>query len=106
VLEVEAGGGRFRLGQLEVKLTRRGGVRRVLAALAERWATHPGQGVGVFDLFDSGWPGQEVAAEFAAKRVYWAIATLRELGLEGVLLTGEDGYFLDPARSPGAGRAR
>jgi hypothetical protein len=37
-----------------------------------------------------------VLFEAAQTRVRVAIATLRKLGLRGVLLTRDDGYLLDP----------
>jgi predicted ATPase len=84
-------------GGREIDLSRRGAVRRILLALVEHHAARRGQNLSVFDLLEAGWPGEKVGTESGAKRVYWAIGSLRELGLKDVLLTRDDGYLLDPA---------
>lgn len=79
-----------------VDVARRGAVRRILAALATRRATAPGEALGVDDLFSIGWPGERIPYESQVRRVYTAIWTLRTLGLDGLLLTRDEGYLLDP----------
>jgi len=76
-------------------LRRRGAVRRILRHLTARRREQPGTSLSVAELFDVGWPGEQAAPEAASTRVYWAIATLRRLGLQGVLVTRDDGYALD-----------
>ncbi|HUS68737.1 MAG TPA: AAA family ATPase [Kofleriaceae bacterium] len=76
-------------------LRRRGAVRRILRHLTARRRDRPGTSLSVAELFDVGWPGEQATPEAAATRVYWAIATLRRLGLQGILLTRDDGYALD-----------
>lgn len=78
-----------------VNLGRRKALRLVLTALIEALKARPQEGLGVFELFEQGWPGQNVAPEHAAERVYWAVRTLRSLGLDGLLLTLDEGYALD-----------
>jgi predicted ATPase len=79
-----------------VELGRRTSIRLVLAHLVDRLARAPGEPVEVYDLFDVGWPGQEIDPELAAERVYWAVRTLRNLGMRDLLLTQDGGYLLDP----------
>ena len=79
-----------------VELGRRTSIRLVLAHLVDRLASAPGEPAEVYDLFDVGWPGQEIDPELAAERVYWAVRTLRNLGLRDLLLTQDGGYLLDP----------
>lgn len=78
-------------GQARVNLSRRKAIRLILNALAQQ--TSP---LDVYDLFDLGWPGQAIAPELAAERVYWAVRSLRQLGLQDILLTTDDGYVLHP----------
>jgi hypothetical protein len=73
------------------------GTSRILAALAERRRTAPGEPVGTFDLVSAGWPDESVAPLAGANRVYVALATLRKLGLARFLVRTKDGYALDPA---------
>lgn len=75
-----------------VDLRRRGSIRRILHALLER--SDEDEMLSVHELFDIGWPDQSVDPDLAAKRVYWAIRTLRDEGLRGLLITSDDGYFI------------
>jgi hypothetical protein len=86
----------FETANGRVDVARRGAVRRILAALATRRATSPGEALGVDDLFSIGWPGERIPYESQVRRVYTAIWTLRTLGLDGLLLTRDEGYLLDP----------
>lgn len=79
-----------------VDLSRRASLRRLLAALARAQIEHPAAVLSVDDLLSAGWPGQRVQPEAAATRVRVAIATLRKLGLQELLLTRDGGYLLDP----------
>ncbi|MBL8957956.1 MAG: hypothetical protein JNK82_44685, partial [Myxococcaceae bacterium] len=80
-----------------VDLSRRGTLRRVLLALANTHSAAPGTVLGVDSLLAAGWPGQRMLHESGLARVYMAVRRLRALGLEGVLLTRDGGYCLDPA---------
>lgn len=85
-----------------VNLRRRRAHRLVLDRLMAIYEDDPGTPLDVYDAFDVGWPGESATAETAAERVYWVIGTLRKLGLDGVLLTSDAGYYL----APGADVAR
>ena len=89
----------FETANGRVDVARRGAVRRILAALATRRASAPGEALGVDDLFSIGWPGERIPYESQVRRVYTAIWTLRTLGLDGLLLTRDEGYLLDPKQS-------
>lgn len=75
-----------------VDLRRRGSIRRILHALLEH--SDEDDRLSVHELFEIGWPDQSVDPDLAAKRVYWAIRTLRDEGLRGLLITSDDGYFI------------
>jgi hypothetical protein len=45
---------------------------------------------------ESGWPGEIMIRESGNERVYTAIRTLRRMGLDGILLTRDGGYMLNP----------
>lgn len=77
-----------------VDLRRRRSLRLVLAHLVENHEATPGQGSEAFTVFDAGWPDEEIHPDQALERVYWAIRTLRKLGLEELLITSDDGYHL------------
>jgi hypothetical protein len=94
---------RFRAGGDEVDLARRGPLARVFAALVARG----GAAVTADDLIAAGWPGEQIQAEAARLRLYNAIATLRSMGLRGLLVTSDGGYrlaarFQDISGPPGA----
>lgn len=82
-------------GGEEVDLRRRKSIRLVLDHLV-RMHEDDGEATDVHALFDIGWPGDKAAPDTAAERVYWAIRTLRKLGLEDLIITTDDGYLLDP----------
>jgi predicted ATPase len=94
-LIIGAGCAWLRRGSHRSELGRRGAVRRLLRRLTAHRRDRPGASLSVAELFAAGWPGEEAAPEAAATRVYWAIATLRRLGLQGVLVTRDGGYALD-----------
>ena len=87
----------FQLAEEEqVDLSRRRSLRMMMLKFADHRQKHPGQGLSTFDLFEAGWPDESIAVEASINRVYVAIRTLRKLGLQDDLVTGESGYFLDP----------
>ena len=85
----------FRTGDEVVDLRRRGSLRRILDELVDRHDDAP-DGLEVYDMFDVGWPDQEIDPDNAADRVYWAVRELRNAGLDGLLQTTDEGYILDP----------
>lgn len=96
VLNVGAGARWFEVdAQERVNLSRRKALRLVLEALIQAHQDVEQGALDVHALFDRGWPGQHIAHEQAVERVYWAVRTLRSLGLDGVLLTLDEGYALD-----------
>jgi hypothetical protein len=80
-----------------VSLRRRKAHRRILAELAQRYIDGADP-LDVYDAFDLGWPGESVEPEIASERVYWVVGVLRRLGLDGILLTSDAGYYLDPEK--------
>jgi hypothetical protein len=82
-----------------VDMGRRGAVRRILRAMADRRVARPGETLSVNDLFEIGWPGENIPYESQVRRVYTAIWTLRTLGLDAFLLTRNEGYMLDPKKA-------
>jgi DNA-binding SARP family transcriptional activator len=80
-----------------IDLSRRKNVVAILAALARERRMKPGSPISADALLAAGWPGERMRAEAATKRLHTAIWTLRSLGLEGILLTKDDGYLLDPS---------
>lgn len=85
-------------GGVEVSMLRRGAVRLILLALARARTDTPGRALSRDALLAAGWPGERVLPDAGATRVRVAVATLRSLGLDAVLLTRDDGYLLDPAQ--------
>ncbi len=97
-LTVAEDGTWFEAGGAKVDVARRGAVRRILAALAESRLLGSARALTVDELFQIGWPGERIPYESQVRRVYTAIWTLRTLGLEGLLLTRDEGYLLDPKK--------
>jgi predicted ATPase len=79
-----------------VTLERRRAVRLILLKLVEHRLKAPGEALSPDTLLEHGWPGERVLAEAGASRVYVALATLRKLGLRGLLVSRDGGYLLDP----------
>jgi len=84
-------------GGAAVDLRQRRPLRRMLWSLVEHRRGGEEGSLSVDELLARGWPGERVIPEAGAHRVRVAISTLRKLGLKGVLITGEDGYLLDPS---------
>jgi len=78
------------LDGVALDFSRRGPLRRVLLALVAA----RGRGLGVAELLAAGWPGERPSPRSGQARVYMAVRRLRSLGLDGVLLTHDDGYHL------------
>ncbi len=77
-----------------VDLSRRHNLALILKALADRRRDQPGSALTVPEVLALGWPGVKVMEEAGNNRVYVALATLRKLGLAGVLERNDDGYLL------------
>lgn len=94
VLRLDPEGRQVRLDGRTLDFARRGPLRRVLLGLAR--ARIAGETLTVSQLLDAGWPGERMLPGSGAARVYMAVRRLRELGLEGILLTTDEGYALAP----------
>ena len=70
--------------------------QQVLRALLLGLKHEPGRALGVWQLLEAGWPGEDPIPEAGANRVYASIARLRALGLRNVLQRHGDGYRLVP----------
>jgi len=86
-------------GQDRVNLGRRGGLRRLLCALADRRCKDRDHALAKAlsrdELLAIGWPGERVQPEAGARRVHTALWTLRKFGLRELLISRDDGYVLD-----------
>lgn len=87
----------FAIGGHREELGRRGPPRRLLRALAELRLARPGDAYAADELIAIGWPDEKIQRDAASMRLYTTVRLLRKLGLEGVLLTRDDGYLLDPS---------
>lgn len=74
---------------------RRGPIRQILLALVGAHHHSLGEGVPLASLRAVGWPAEKITENAGANRVYVALTSLRKLGLEGILTSGDDGYMLD-----------
>ncbi len=93
VLRIAEEGTGFELaGSHAVDLSRRGALRRILHALVKEHRR--GTALSGRQLFECGWPEQNIQVDAAATRWRVAIASLRKMGLREVLLTRDDGYLL------------
>jgi tetratricopeptide (TPR) repeat protein len=79
-----------------IELGRRAAPRRLLLHLFETRLREPGRALDQDELVAAGWPNERMRREAAGKRLRTAIWTLRGFGLEGILLTRDEGYLLDP----------
>jgi tetratricopeptide (TPR) repeat protein len=86
----------FETDDERIDLRRRRAPRHILARLVELRCKAPEATLDVQEAFEVGWPGEIATASAASDRVYWAIRTLRKLGLEDFLITGGEGYLLAP----------
>lgn len=78
-----------------VDLSGKSKLRAILHTLVA--ARHDDQNsVTLEQLIASAWPDEKLTHESAKRRIHVAIATLRKLGLDAVLLRDSNGYALDP----------
>ena len=69
MLELEADGAQFRLGEATGDLASRHAIRRVLGALVASRREAPGVALDVERLFAAGWPGETALPDAARERV-------------------------------------
>lgn len=86
-VEVGSAGERRKLGRAN---------QQILYTLMLAHRHEPGRAIGVWQLLEAGWPGEDPIPEAGANRVYVAIARLRQLGLRHVLERSGDGYRITP----------
>jgi len=90
----------FRLpGRAAVDLSTRAVFRRLLVELVNHHAQGSREPLSASALMQSGWPNERMLRASARNRLNNALATLRSLGLRGILRTERTGYRLDPACS-------
>jgi predicted ATPase len=77
-------------------LARKATLQRLLRHLVEARSSSPGRPVSSEDLIALGWPDERAGHEAAMNRLRVAIARLRQLGLEPLLVGQRGGYLLDP----------
>ena len=70
-----------------VDLVKRRPLRLIFARLIAHYIDGEEESLSVLDLVEAGWPGESVSASSGSNRVYNAVRTLREVGLDGVLVT-------------------
>lgn len=83
-------------GGTRVDLSRRRSMRLILLALVEARTCRPGQPSSLEQMIEAGWPGERIASRSGINRAYVALSWLRKIGLQGVLLTRDNGYLIDP----------
>lgn len=77
-------------------LARKVVLARIVEGLVVAWEQEPGQGLDVEQILELGWPGQTLLPSAGANRVYVAMNNLRKLGLDPLLIRGQQGYMLSP----------
>jgi hypothetical protein len=75
-----------------VGIESRAKARLVLCALVRARA----KALTIDEVFEAGWPGEKMLRRAAEARVYNIIKMLRAAGLRDLILSNENGYFLDP----------
>ena len=81
----------------EVVFKRGRALRLMLLRLVEERLRSPGRALPLDALFESGWPGERASPDAIGNRVYVGVSRLRKLGFQGLLLSRDDGFLLDPA---------
>ena len=82
-----------------ISLARQRSLRLIFLALVDEAERRPGHGLPQPEVLARGWPGEKMRPDSGATRVYTSIRRLRKGGLEGVLVTRDDGYLIDPTVS-------
>lgn len=83
-------------GGPRIDLLRHGPMRRLLEHLVAMRLAQPGVATSADGLLEAGWPGERMRHSAGLLRVYSIVRRLRRLGLQGLLITRDDGYLLDP----------
>jgi predicted ATPase/Tfp pilus assembly protein PilF len=79
-----------------VDLSKKVSAKRILAALADARESSSGASLTTSALFEAGWPGERAKESSAHNRVYVALASLRTVGMRGLIESNDQGYRLDP----------
>jgi hypothetical protein len=96
VWEIDAEGLWFRPPRAdEVSVRHRLMLARLLAVLAQRRVSQPGSAMTTGELVAHVWFGARLVGDSGGNRLRVAVATLRRMGLEPLLLHRRDGYLLD-----------
>jgi hypothetical protein len=82
---------------VHVDLGRRPTMRRIVTALVDARIETEGDAISSATLIGIGWPEDAAVTEASANRLRVTLCRLRQLGLEGVLVTTSNGWMLDPA---------
>lgn len=83
-------------GRAPIHLLRQRAMRLILDRLVQQRLEGGGAGLSVADIFQAGWPDENIKPQSMQNRVYVALSKLRKLGLNDLLLSRDDGYLLDP----------
>jgi tetratricopeptide (TPR) repeat protein len=94
-LRVARDGRRIVVDARELDFGRRGPLRRILVELARHRIEGTKKPLAMSDLLALGWPHEKMRVTSGAARVYMAVRRLRSLGLESLVCTSDEGYFLD-----------
>lgn len=78
-----------------IDMRRKGTTWRLILALVQQRIDAPGEPISQPDLFELVWPGEQFGPT-TSSRMYTAIHRVREKVLGEILVTEEDGYFLNP----------
>jgi hypothetical protein len=90
-------GAKFEIESRTVSLSTRRVLQTLLATLVASHELDPDRSLTVEELLAATWPGERVQARAGASRVYVAVSSLRQLGLEGCIERTATGYRLAPA---------
>lgn len=88
----------FELGGHRTSIATRKSLKAVLSALVAQSSNNAQTSLPVSALVALGWPGERVLPRAGASRVYVAITTLRQLGLDPFIERTPAGYRLDPTQ--------
>ncbi len=78
------------------ELRKLGTIRRILYALVVERRRSPSTKLPLMALRSAGWPKEKIQVESGANRVYVALNKLRKMGLDGIILSSDSGYYLNP----------
>ena len=96
-LVVERSARRCTLDDTSIELGKQPILFRLLVELAERARSAPGVATPIDALLAAGWPGQRTIGTSGSQRVHTAVRRLRQSGLEPVLKSNRDGYWIEAA---------